>query len=44
MLEEKIYQPKFHLMASDGWINDPNGLCQLNDIHHIFFQYSPKEA
>ena len=30
-----------HLMPPTGWLNDPNGLCELNGIHHIFFQYSP---
>ena len=37
----KQYLPKFHLFPPEGWMNDPNGLCQLNGIHHIFFQYSP---
>ncbi|RDU22917.1 glycoside hydrolase family 32 protein [Anaerosacchariphilus polymeriproducens] len=35
---------KFHLMPPVGWINDPNGLCQMNGIYHVFFQYSPLEA
>lgn len=33
-----------HLMPPCGWLNDPNGLCQLNGKHHIFFQYSPDDA
>lgn len=32
---------KFHLMPPTGWLNDPNGLCQMNGIYHVFFQYSP---
>lgn len=35
--------PKFHLTGPKGWLNDPNGLCRLNNMHHIFFQYSPGE-
>lgn len=35
---------KFHLMPPVGWLNDPNGLCQMNGIYHVFFQYSPLEA
>lgn len=35
--------PKFHLTGPQGWLNDPNGLCRLNNMHHIFFQYSPGE-
>lgn len=31
----------FHLMPPVGWINDPNGLCQLDGTYHVFYQYSP---
>ncbi len=34
---------KFHLMPPKGWMNDPNGLCQLNGTYHVFFQYSPDD-
>ena len=34
----------FHLMPPSGWLNDPNGLCQLHGTYHIFFQYSPYSA
>ncbi len=30
-------------MPPKGWMNDPNGLSQLDGIHHIFFQYSPDD-
>lgn len=32
---------RFHITAPVGWINDPNGLCQIGDTYHAFFQYSP---
>ena len=40
---KKYLTPRFHLFPQSGWLNDPNGLCQLDGIHHIFFQYSPDE-
>lgn len=39
--ETCLYRLGFHLMPPTGWLNDPNGLCQLGDTYHIFFQYSP---
>ena len=38
------YGQLFHLMPPVGWLNDPNGLCQLGDTYHAFFQYSPFNA
>lgn len=32
---------KFHLMPPTGWMNDPNGLCQVNGVYHVYFQYTP---
>jgi len=37
----KSYIPKLHIMPPQGWLNDPNGLCQKDGLYHIFFQYSP---
>ena len=31
----------FHLMPPTGWMNDPNGICQMNGVYHIYFQYTP---
>ncbi len=35
------FRQKLHLMPPVGWLNDPNGLCQLDGVYHAFFQYSP---
>lgn len=35
------YRMRFHLMPPEGWLNDPNGLCQFRGEYHVFFQYSP---
>ena len=31
----------YHLMPPDGWLNDPNGLCEADGIYHVYFQYAP---
>lgn len=28
-------------MPRDGWLNDPNGLCQFRGRYHFFYQYAP---
>lgn len=33
----------FHLMPRTGWMNDPNGLCQVDGVYHIYYQYTPFE-
>ena len=34
----------FHLMPREGWLNDPNGLCQKDGVFHAYFQNSPQEV
>ena len=38
------YAQAFHLTPPVGWLNDPNGLAQLGDTFHAYFQYSPFNA
>ena len=35
---------KFHLMPPVGWLNDPNGLCKMDEYYHVFYQYSPFDS
>ena len=35
------YSQRFHVMPPCGWLNDPNGLCQIDGIFHAYFQYAP---
>ncbi|MCC6094223.1 MAG: glycoside hydrolase family 32 protein [Eubacterium sp.] len=39
--DRKGWRLQYHLMPPDGWLNDPNGLCQFHGMYHVFFQYSP---
>lgn len=32
---------KLHFHPARNWMNDPNGLCQLEGWYHMFFQYNP---
>lgn len=32
---------RFHVMPPVGWLNDPNGLCQVDGVFHAYFQYAP---
>lgn len=40
-VEKDPYRLKFHMQPPMGWLNDPNGLCQIGDTYHIYFQYTP---
>ncbi len=33
--------PALHIRPARGWLNDPNGLCRIDGIYHVFFQYNP---
>lgn len=34
-------QPRFHITAGVGWINDPNGFSVYKGEYHLFYQYYP---
>lgn len=34
---------RYHLMPETGWLNDPNGLVQIDGVYHIYYQYTPFE-
>lgn len=31
----------YHIYPETGWLNDPNGLCQLDGTYHFYYQASP---
>ena len=42
--DDCLFRNGFHIMPPTGWLNDPNGLCQIGGEYHLFFQYSPLDA
>ena len=36
--EGEALRPGYHLTAEAGWMNDPNGMFELNNITHVFYQ------
>ncbi|WP_297077095.1 sucrose-6-phosphate hydrolase [uncultured Enterococcus sp.] len=38
------YRLGYHVMASNGWINDPNGFVYFQGYYHIFYQHHPYSA
>lgn len=39
--KEDPFYPLWHIAPKCGLLNDPNGLCQINGEHHIFYQWFP---
>ncbi len=35
------YRPGYHYMPPRNWMNDPNGLLQIDGLYHLFYQYNP---
>jgi beta-fructofuranosidase len=33
--------PSLHIRPERGWVNDPNGLCQVDGTYHVFYQHNP---
>ncbi|HEU4544806.1 MAG TPA: glycoside hydrolase family 32 protein [Microlunatus sp.] len=34
-------RPRLHIMPPRGWLNDPNGVCRIDDRYHVFYQHNP---
>lgn len=37
-------RPLYHFTPEKNWINDPNGLCQVDGVYHMYYQYNPNDS
>lgn len=44
LIENAKMRQRYHFMAEQGWINDPNGLIYFRDKYHFFYQYNPFDS
>lgn len=40
-LSNDIQRPRYHITSPANWLNDPNGLIELDGTYHVFYQYNP---
>ncbi len=37
------WRQTLHVEPKTGWLNDPNGLCDYDGVHQLYYQSSPEE-
>lgn len=44
LVKDAKMRQRYHFMAEEGWINDPNGLIFYKGKYHYFYQYNPYDS
>lgn len=44
LMKSAKMRQRYHFMAEEGWLNDPNGLVCFRGKYHMFYQYNPYDA
>ncbi len=37
------WRQTLHVEPKTGWLNDPNGLCDYDGVHQLYYQSSPED-
>ncbi|WP_370427952.1 GH32 C-terminal domain-containing protein [Klebsiella michiganensis] len=41
---QETFRPQLHFSPFQAWMNDPNGLCKIDDTYHMFYQFNPNST
>lgn len=44
LMKNALMRQRYHFMAEEGWLNDPNGLIFFRGKYHFFYQYNPYDS
>ena len=41
---DEMWRPQVHYSPPSMWMNDPNGMIELNGTYHLYYQFHPKST
>jgi len=44
MMSDQLWRPSHHFSSRKGFINDPNGLIEIEGSYHAFYQHNPDDT